>query len=181
MGNPLWAPWRMEYVLSQKRAEGCVFCGVAGASAEERAARLVVVSAECAFVVLNRYPFAAGHLLIVPHLHVAGLEDLSTDDHDALFRLVRASVVRLRAAVKAEGVNVGLNLGAAAGAGIAEHLHVHVVPRWSGDTNFMPVVADTRVVPQALEATRQHLEGHFADLAAPSVPAAAEPRRGTGS
>ena len=161
MGNPLWAPWRMEYVLSKKRADGCVFCGVAAASEEERAARLVVASTERAFVVLNRYPFAPGHLLVVPHAHVEGLEDLAPADHDALFRLVRASVGRLRAALKAEGFNVGLNLGAVAGAGIAEHLHVHIVPRWSGDTNFMPVLADTRVVPQALEATRQHLAGFF--------------------
>ena len=161
----------MEYVLGKKREPGCVFCGVAHASAEDRAERLVVASTRAACVVLNRYPFAAGHLLVVPHAHVAGLEDLSVSDHDALFRLVRESVTRLRAAVKAEGVNVGLNLGEAAGAGIAAHLHVHVVPRWSGDTNFMPVFADIRVVPQALEATRAHLAGFFADLDAEREPA----------
>jgi ATP adenylyltransferase len=165
MGNPLWAPWRMEYILGPKGHDaGCIFCGVNEASPEDRRSRLVVVSLPRAYVVLNRYPFAAGHLLVLPHVHAASLEDLSQEDHDALFHLVRASVVRLKKALKAEGLNVGLNLGAVAGAGIAAHLHVHVVPRWSGDSNFMPVLADTRVVPQALEATQAHLERYFADL-----------------
>src|SRR6185312_2978615 len=113
---------------------------------------------------LNRYPFAAGHLLVVPHAHVDALEALPDDVHDALFRLVRESVARLRRAVRPEGVNVGCNLGEAAGAGVKEHLHVHVVPRWSGDTNFMPVLADTRVVPQALDETREHLLPYFSDI-----------------
>ena len=165
MSHPLWAPWRMEYILGPKGpAEACIFCGVASASPEERRERLVVASAERAFVILNRYPFAAGHILIVPHAHAAALEDLDPGDYDALFQLVRASSTRLRKALKAEGFNIGLNLGAVAGAGVAAHLHVHIVPRWSGDTNFMPVLADVRVIPQALEATRDHLERHFADL-----------------
>jgi ATP adenylyltransferase len=166
MSHPLWAPWRMEYILGPKGpADACIFCGVAGASAEERRARLVVVSAERAFVILNRYPFAAGHILIVPHAHTGAFEDLDPDDYDALFRLVRESSTRLRKALKAEGLNIGVNLGAVAGAGVAAHLHVHIVPRWSGDTNFMPVLADTRVMPQALSATCDHLARHFADLA----------------
>jgi ATP adenylyltransferase len=156
----------MEYILGPKgHADACIFCGVAGASDEQRRARLVVASTRRAFVILNRYPFAAGHILIVPHAHAGALEDLDPDDYDALFRLVRESSTRLRKALKAEGLNLGLNLGAVAGAGVAAHLHVHIVPRWSGDTNFMPVLADTRVIPQALEATRDHLERHFADLA----------------
>ena len=165
MGNPLWAPWRMEYILAPKgRERACIFCDVAGASSRERAERLVVCTTERAFVMLNRYPFASGHLLVVPHAHTEGLDALDPDVHDALFRLVRESATRLRRAVKAEGLNIGLNLGAVAGAGVAEHLHVHVVPRWSGDTNFMPVLADIRVVPQALEATRAHLAPFFEDL-----------------
>jgi ATP adenylyltransferase len=163
MGHPLWAPWRMDYVLSKKSGD-CVFCGVGEADPAARRARLIVASTRHAFVVLNRYPFAAGHLLVVPHAHVSRLEDLTNDDHDALFRLVRETTTRLSRAVRPEGLNVGVNLGEAAGAGLAEHLHVHVVPRWSGDTNFMPVLADTRVVPQALEATLAHLTPQFADL-----------------
>src|SRR5262245_42032424 len=131
MNGPLWAPWRMEYVLSAKKHDECVFCGVSSASEEERAARSVVCAAERAFVVLNRYPFAAGHLLIVPYAHVSAPEDLESADHDELFRLVREASVRLRRAVGAEGLNIGINLGAVAGAGIAAHLHVHLVPRWS--------------------------------------------------
>jgi ATP adenylyltransferase len=169
MGNPLWAPWRMEYIQAPKDRGECIFCGVRGASEDERRARLVVAATGRAFVMLNRYPFAAGHLLVAPHAHVAALEELDLSDHDALFRLVRETAARLRAAVRPEGLNVGLNLGAVAGAGVASHLHAHIVPRWSGDTNFMPVIADTRVIPQALEATRDHLLGYFHDLPADLV------------
>jgi ATP adenylyltransferase len=128
---------------------------------------------------LNRYPFAAGHLLVVPHAHVSALEDLDPAAHDGLFRLVREAAGRLRRAVNAEGLNVGVNQGAVAGAGVAEHLHVHVVPRWWGDTNFMPVVAGTRVVPQALEDTLEQLARHFTDVPGddggrPSTPGAGE-------
>jgi ATP adenylyltransferase len=165
MTNPLWAPWRMEYILGPKDpSRACIFCGIAEASADERRARLVVAVTPRAFVVLNRYPFAAGHIMVVPHAHVASLEDLEPADHDNLFRLVRDSATRLKKALRAEGLNIGINLGPAAGAGVAAHLHVHIVPRWSGDTNFMPVLADVRVMPQALDATLDHLERHFADL-----------------
>jgi ATP adenylyltransferase len=183
MGNPLWAPWRMEYILAPKNravsdgaasgpkpraaeggAEACIFCGIDALSPDELRDRGVVCTTEHAFVVLNRYPFAAGHLLIVPYAHASNLEDLDPEVHDHLFRLVRESAARLRRAVKAEGLNIGVNLGAVAGAGVAAHLHVHIVPRWSGDTNFMPVLADTRVMPQALSATREHLVPYFEDL-----------------
>lgn len=159
----------MEYLLA-KKGGACVFCNVDVANADELRARLVVCDTPRAFVIMNRYPFAAGHLLVVPHAHVSSLEDLSLEDHHALFDLVREATVRLRAAVRPDGLNVGLNLGAAAGAGIAEHMHVHIVPRWNGDTNFMPVLADTRVVPQALEATCDHLRAFFADLPAARLP-----------
>lgn len=168
MSQPLWAPWRMEYVLGKKQKEGCVFCLGDGALDPELEARLVVFRAARAIVMLNRYPFAAGHLLVIPRTHTSNLEELDPAEFDALFRLVRETVVRLKSAVRCEGVNVGLNLGTAAGAGIAEHLHVHAVPRWSGDTNFMPVVADTRVIPQALDDTRRHIASFFGDLAGSS-------------
>ncbi|EYF01981.1 HIT family protein [Chondromyces apiculatus] len=164
MGNPLWAPWRMEYILGPKDRGDCIFCGIPDAEEEEQRSRLVVAKTPRAFVMMNRYPFAAGHLLVVPHTHTSALHELSLAEHDALFRLVREAATRLQRAVKAEGLNVGLNLGAVAGAGVAAHLHVHIVPRWAGDTNFMPVLADTRVIPQALEATRDHLAGFFQDL-----------------
>jgi ATP adenylyltransferase len=154
----------MEYILGPKQKDPCVFCVSGEAGAEELETRLVVARTRAALVMLNRYPFAAGHLLVIPHRHVSDLEELHDAEHAALFELVRGAVARLRRAVKCEGVNVGLNLGAVAGAGIGEHLHVHVVPRWVGDQNFMPVIADTTVVPQALSATRAHLVPYFRDL-----------------
>jgi len=154
----------MEYILGPKQKDACVFCFADSAKEAELSDRLVVVESELVLVMMNRFPFAAGHLLIIPRRHVSALEDLAEPEHAAFFRFVRESVVRLKKALRCEGLNVGLNLGPSAGAGIAEHLHAHVVPRWAGDTNFMPVVADTRVVPQALDATRAHLAPHFADL-----------------
>ena len=155
MASNLWAPWRMEYILGDKTG-ACVFC-----KADDE---LLLGRREHAFVCLNKYPFAAGHLLVVPNLHVSGLEELEPAMADAFFRLVRESVARLRRAVSPDGVNVGINLGKAAGAGIAEHLHAHVVPRWNGDTSFMPVIADVRVMPEYLATTRERLRPFFADL-----------------
>jgi len=163
VSEPLWAPWRMEYVLS-KREGGCVFCGHAAADETTFAEEHVLVATEEAFVVLNKYPFAAGHLLVIPRRHAGELETLSAAEHDALFRLTRDAAVRLRRAVSAQGLNIGLNLGKSAGAGIGEHLHVHIVPRWDGDTNFMPVLADVRVMPQHLQQTFRHLYPFFLDI-----------------
>lgn len=164
MPSQLWAPWRMEYILGKKGAE-CIFCTFPSRNSHRE--DLVLAITEHAFVCLNRYPFAAGHLLVVPKKHASSLAELADDEADALFRLLRASVTRLERALSAEGVNAGMNLGKAAGAGIAEHLHAHVVPRWSGDTNFMPVIADVRAMPEYLEATYDKLLPHFADLGAP--------------
>lgn len=161
----------MEYILGPKGSGSCVFCGLDAASHEERTSRLVVCRGKHAFVMMNRYPFAPGHLLVMPYKHVDAPEKLDPEEYDDLFRLVRDAGARLKKAVRAEGLNVGMNLGAVAGAGVAAHLHVHIVPRWSGDTNFMPVIADTRIVSQALDETRDHLASYFADLevASPSA------------
>jgi ATP adenylyltransferase len=152
----------MEYILGPKAAGGCIFCEFPerGRFQED----LVLCVTKEAFVCLNRYPFAAGHLLVIPRRHASDLGELGEEESDALFRLVRASVVRLRRATNAQGINVGMNLGKAAGAGIAEHLHAHLVPRWDGDTNFMPVMTDVRVMPEHLDATWARLQPHFADL-----------------
>ena len=162
MSDRLWAPWRMEYILGDKSGT-CIFCGFA-ALAKDRAAwreSLVLAVEEHALVCLNRYPFAAGHLMVVPRRHVSDFADLPDVEYDALMRLVRGTLAKLRDAVHPEGVNIGFNLGKVAGAGIAEHLHAHLVPRWNGDTNFMPVIADVRAMPEYLDATWQRLAPHF--------------------
>ncbi|RYE84204.1 MAG: HIT domain-containing protein [Myxococcales bacterium] len=171
MTPPMWAPWRIEYILGPKAKGGCIFCTYAEHELTQPQEDLVLCANEHAYVVLNRYPFTAGHLLVVPRRHCAEPCDLTEVEHEALFRLTTESCKRLKLAVKADGLNVGMNLGASAGAGIAEHLHVHIVPRWPGDTNFMPVLADVRVMPQALEATWRHLYPYFEDLSVPPAPA----------
>jgi ATP adenylyltransferase len=154
----------MEYILSDKDGQPCPFCQHASSSDQEMQKAFVLVATDHAFVVLNRYPFASGHLLVIPVRHVAGLSDLSAEEYDSLFQLVRDAAGRLSRALRCEGLNVGINLGRVAGAGLAAHLHVHIVPRWNGDTNFMPVVADVRVMPEYLSDTFVHLCPHFADI-----------------
>ena len=149
----LWTPHRMAYIdAGGKRADDeCPFCVIPTLPDEEG---LIVARGETGYVVLNLFPYNPGHLLVVPFRHVAGYEELTDGEAVELARLTRQSIVALRAASGPQGFNVGMNLGAIAGAGIAAHLHQHVVPRWGGDTNFMPVVGHTRVLPQLLAETR---------------------------
>jgi ATP adenylyltransferase len=173
MSNPpLWAPWRMDYITGAKTA-GCVFCDLPSRARTPESLRedLVVVVQEHAFVCLNRYPFASSHLLVIPRRHTSSLADLSSVEYGALMVLLRESAERLRIATNAEGLNIGMNLGKVAGAGIAEHLHAHVVPRWSGDTNFMPVIANVRVMPEYLDDAWCRLYPHFTDLEGLRAPA----------
>jgi ATP adenylyltransferase len=153
----------MAYIRAPK-STACIFCEYAAAGPAHHRENLVLCERPGAYVMLNRYPFAAGHLLVVPRRHVADLLDLPADEYVALMTLVRDACGALRDATGAEGLNVGLNLGATAGAGIAAHLHVHIVPRWKGDLNFMPVIGDVTVIPEALDATRERLLPHFAPL-----------------
>jgi ATP adenylyltransferase len=156
--RPLWAPWRIEYITGPKDGE-CIFC-IAGSAGEGDdpgpAGRPVDRGAKC-FTLLNRYPYAPGHVMVAPYRHLAGLEDLDDAELLELMQLARRAITALRQVMSPDGFNVGLNLGKVAGAGIADHLHLHVVPRWEGDTNFMPLLADTHVIPQALGATREAL------------------------
>ena len=160
---PMWAPWRMEYILDAK-GTGCVFCALPAHDAARLREGLVLVVQPHAFVCLNKFPFAPSHLLVVPRRHVADLAELTVEEYAALMDLVRESVNRLKRAVNPQGINLGFNLGTAAGAGIADHLHAHAVPRWAGDTNFMPVLADVRVMPEYLDDTWKRLYSHFADV-----------------
>jgi ATP adenylyltransferase len=147
----IWAPWRLDYVKAvEEPGGGCIFC-VPPTPAEDRARHIVVRRAGCV-ALLNRYPYNNGHLLVAPTRHVATLAELSDEETIALMRLVRDCIALLQDGLGPHGFNVGLNLGRAAGAGIVEHLHLHVVPRWAGDTNFMPATAGTKVMPQSLDA-----------------------------
>jgi ATP adenylyltransferase len=163
MTTALWAPWRMEYFDPAKKTEGCFLCAYPQDEAHFRQ-NLVVLVQPHAFVCLNRYPFTTSHLLVAPRRHVAELSDLEADEYVALMMLLRECTVRLKNTVGCEGLNVGFNLGKAAGAGVPGHVHGHVVPRWSGDTNFMPVLADVRVMPEYLDEAWRHLYPSFADL-----------------
>jgi diadenosine tetraphosphate (Ap4A) HIT family hydrolase len=152
----LWAGWRHEYVVSATEAErhgdpdGCVFCRLA-ASGPPSVDNGVVWRGEHVFVVLNLYPYASGHLLVLPQRHVGDVTDLGVDEGIELWGATRAAISALNAAYHPDGVNMGANLGRAAGAGIPAHLHLHVLPRWSGDTNFMTSVAGLRVIPESLD------------------------------
>ena len=148
--RPLWAPWRLEYITGKEQTSHCFLCDKANGDDVQNH---VIARGESAFVLLNTFPYNSGHLLVAPYRHVATLTDLEEAEFTELLQLaVRAQAV-LGHVMHPEGFNVGFNIGAAAGAGIADHVHGHIVPRWSGDTNFMPVLADTRIVPQALDDT----------------------------
>lgn len=151
--NHLWAPWRLAYIAGP-RTDGCFLCD-AGRSADDRAVRVVSRSA-AAFLILNRFPYNSGHVMAVPYRHVTRLDALPADETQAIWDLVGVAVRALEQVMAPQGFNIGLNLGIAAGAGF-EHVHVHVVPRWVGDTNYMPVLADTKVLPEHLDQTYDRL------------------------
>jgi ATP adenylyltransferase len=160
--RPLWAPWRIEYITGPKDGE-CIFCAAA-ASTDPDSPDAPIDRTEHCITILNTFPYAPGHVMVAPIRHVATLEDLNEDEMLDTMRLARRAILAIRAAMNPDGFNTGLNLGKVAGAGIADHLHLHVVPRWNGDTNFMPLLADTHVIPQALEATRAILADAIAQL-----------------
>ena len=151
----LWTPWRYNYVTEGDRQSGCVFCNAAGA-ADDRA-NLIVHRAESNFVILNRFPYTNGHVMIVPYSHVSSLASLTEQALLEMMRLAREAERNLRAIYHPDGLNMGLNLGRSAGAGIADHLHMHALPRWAGDTNFMTVTGETRVLPEDLAQTWEKL------------------------
>jgi ATP adenylyltransferase len=154
MTKPLWAPWRLEYVGSADEQDGCIFCAAIESGDEEG---LVVHRAPHAFVLLNRFPYASGHLLIAPLRHVGELAELEDEEVLEVHRLAGQGMGALAQVYEPQGYNLGWNLGRIAGAGITDHAHMHLVPRWAGDTNFMPVLADVKVLPEHLVETRRKL------------------------
>jgi ATP adenylyltransferase len=154
----LWAPWRLEYVQSADEQDGCVFCRAAEGDDEEH---LVVHRGEQAFVLLNKFPYSSGHLLVAPYRHGVNFDGLDDGEIVAIHRLGAQGLDALRAVYGPDGFNLGWNIGRIAGAGIPDHGHLHVVPRWSGDTNFMSVVGEVRVLPESLAETWAKLRPRF--------------------
>jgi ATP adenylyltransferase len=158
----LWSPWRLQYVTGTDEAQGCVFCEAATAG---EAAALVVHRGRRCFVILNLVPYNSGHLMVVPDRHIATLSAATHEERCELMDLTQLAEQALTEVYRPQGLNVGMNLGRSAGAGIVDHIHVHVVPRWSGDTNFMTVVSEVRVLPEDIQETARRLRDAFARLA----------------
>lgn len=161
MAKPLWAPWRLEYVQQADEQQGCVFCAeAAGELADD--ATLLVHRGPATLAILNKFPYSSGHVLVAPLRHAGSLEELTDEEALSLHRDAVSAMRALAEVYEPDGFNLGWNVGRAAGAGIEDHVHLHVVPRWSGDTNFMPVLADVKVLPEHLLATRDRLRRAWA-------------------
>jgi ATP adenylyltransferase len=161
-GVRLWSPWRMAYINDHgARTQGCVFCVLPGEGEANDERNLILGRGRHDFVILNAYPYNPGHLMIAPYRHVGGYLDLTAEELAEATELTRTAITALERASGPQGFNVGMNLGTVAGAGIADHIHLHVVPRWGGDTNFMPVVGQTKVLPELLAETWAKLRPHF--------------------
>jgi ATP adenylyltransferase len=158
MAKQLWAPWRLEYIAQADEQTGCVFCDAATGDDEER---LVVHRGEHAFVLLNKFPYASGHLMVAAYRHAGDFAELTDEEALEVHRLASRGIAALAGLYEPQGYNLGWNLGRVAGAGVVDHVHLHVVPRWAGDTNFMPVLADVKVLPEHLDETRRKLAQEF--------------------
>jgi ATP adenylyltransferase len=153
--NNLWAPWRIEYITSPKDLS-CVFC-----TAPEARDKLILTSGRLCFAIMNRFPYTTGHCMVAPYRHIGDLTELSTEELSEIMTMTQSILAAIKPALKPEGFNVGFNLGDVAGAGIADHLHIHIVPRWKGDTNFMPVLGDVHIISEHIENTRDKIKGNL--------------------
>jgi len=154
----IWAPWRMKYILSDK-VEGCIFCEKVAEEDDEN--NLILYRGGSCFLILNTFPYNCGHLMVVPYRHIGEVEKLEESESLELMRLTQLSVQTLKSILNPEGFNLGMNLGRVSGAGVEGHLHIHIVPRWNGDTNFMPLLADTKVLSESLRETYKKLVQGF--------------------
>lgn len=157
----LWAPWRMQYILSGGNKD-CVFCRCSNTS--DNKADLVLYRSKYCFVVMNRFPYNNGHLMVVPYRHVGEFEELTEEELSDIAITIKKSLSVLKKALSPHGFNIGANLGKVAGAGITDHLHFHIVPRWDGDTNYMAVISSTKIMPEMLESTYGKLEPFFREM-----------------
>jgi ATP adenylyltransferase len=162
--NHLWSPWRMEYIENNNKDEGCVFC--MAQAQEDSAENLIAQRGERAYVILNRYPYTSGHLMVVPFDHKATLEELDPLTRAEMMELTTLCMTVLRNVYNPQAFNMGANIGEAAGAGVKEHVHIHVVPRWQGDTNFISTLGETRVLPELLEDTYERVKKGFQEVSA---------------
>jgi ATP adenylyltransferase len=160
----LWSPWRLAYVTGTSSATGCIFCDAAGDALDSTPASLVLVRGRVSYVILNLFPYNNGHLMVVPNRHVGSLASATADELSEMMRFTRDAEIALTEAYEPQGINVGINLGRPAGAGILDHVHIHLVPRWNGDTNFMSVIGNTRVLPEELGETKKRLQPIFERL-----------------
>ena len=151
----LWAPWRIEYIRSPKH-DGCIFCDFPKENRDRE--RLILHRGKHAFIIMNNYPYNPGHVMVVPYRHVAKWEDLTDEELLEIMKLSQLMIKAIKKAMNPDGFNMGVNLGRVAGAGIDAHVHLHIVPRWNGDTNFMPVVADTKGIPESLQEAYDELK-----------------------
>jgi ATP adenylyltransferase len=169
MFHRLWSPWRLKYVAGASGShdrESCIFCDAAGPSPDPARAELVVARGTLGYVILNLYPYNNGHLMVAPNRHVASLATATDEELTEMIRLTRTAEMALTEAYTPQGINVGINLGRPAGAGIIDHVHIHLVPRWNGDTSFISVVGETRVLPETIPDTAARLKPIFARLLA---------------
>lgn len=164
----LWSPWRYRYLSEARKPEGCIFCHIGASSDDEL--NLVVHRASHNYVVLNRYPYTSGHLMVIPFQHAASLAEIPTETAAEMMTLTRAAETCLRSVYRPDGINVGMNIGESAGAGVAGHIHMHVLARWFGDSNFMTTIGETRVVPEELHVTWTRLSNAFNTLSESDLP-----------
>jgi ATP adenylyltransferase len=157
--NHIWSPWRMEYIENNNKVGGCIFC--LAQEREDSAENLIAHRGERAYVILNRYPYTSGHLMVVPFGHKATLEELDPQTRAEMMELTTRCMTLLRKVYNPQAFNMGANIGEAAGAGVKEHVHIHIVPRWAGDTNFMSTLGETRVLPELLADTYQRVKNGF--------------------
>lgn len=158
----LWSPWRYQYLTAAHVNEGCVFCTLPAQTDDE--ANLIVHRAEHNFIILNKFPYTSGHLMVVPYVHAQELSAISHAAAAEMMALARLAEQHIRTLYRPDGLNIGMNIGASAGAGIAGHIHMHVLPRWGGDANFMTTIGETRVLPEALDITWRRLSAAFSSL-----------------